>query len=113
MVLWMCWIHTSSKLYYWSSGKSTNDFCRYVAFINQHHPSSATHLLPVLESTTRKFVDDSRFFQDLRYLKLWVQYSKLVERSDDIWTFLNSREIGTNHALMYEEWAQCCETRNR
>jgi checkpoint serine/threonine-protein kinase len=92
---------------------STDRMLRYVAFINQHHPSSATHLLPVLESTTRKFVDDSRFFQDLRYLKLWVQYSKLVERSDDIWTFLNSREIGTNHALMYEEWAQCCETRNR
>ncbi|KAJ9104483.1 hypothetical protein QFC21_001979 [Naganishia friedmannii] len=88
-------------------------YVKYIAFINQHHPSSATHLLPVLESTTRKFVDDSRFFQDLRYLKLWVQYSKLVEKSEDIWVFLNSREIGTNHALMYEEWAQSCETRGR
>ena len=79
----------------------------------QHHPSSPTHLLPVLESTTRKFIEDTRFQQDLRYLKLWAQYARLVERSDDVWSFLNSREVGTGHALFYEEWALAAESKGK
>lgn len=90
-------------------------YVRYVAFVNQHHPSSHAHLLPLLESTTRKFIADARFAQDLRYLKLWAQYAQLVgqERREDVWVFLNSREIGTRHALFYEEWAASCEARGR
>jgi len=84
-----------------------------VAFITQHHPSSPSHLLPVLENTTRKFIDDARFQQDLRYLKLWAQYARLVERSDDVWSFLNSREVGTGHALFYEEWALAAESKGK
>lgn len=79
----------------------------------QHHPSSPSHLLPVLESTTRKFIEDTRFHQDLRYLKLWAQYARLVERSDDVWSFLNSREVGTGHALFYEEWALAAESKGK
>lgn len=90
-------------------------YVRYVAFVNQHHPSSHAHLLPLLESTTRKFINDARFAQDLRYLKLWAQYAQLVghERREDVWVFLNSREVGTRHALFYEEWAASCEARGR
>lgn len=85
----------------------------YVAFINQHHPSSPSHLLPLLETTTRRFIEDARFTQDLRYLKLWAQYARLVERSDDVWSFLNSREVGTGHALFYEEWALAAESKGK
>lgn len=69
--------------------------------------------MPVLENTTRKFIDDARFQQDLRYLKLWAQYARLVERSDDVWSFLNSREVGTGHALFYEEWALAAESKGK
>jgi checkpoint serine/threonine-protein kinase len=79
----------------------------------QHHPSSPQHLLPILESTSRSFLEDTRFQQDLRYLKIWAQYARLVERSDDVWTFLNSREVGTVHALFYEEWALAAESKGK
>lgn len=90
-------------------------YCKYLAFITQHHPSSLNHLLPFLEHTTRHFLTDTRFSQDLRFLKLWVQYAKLVEkeRAEEIWVFLNSREVGTGWGLFYEEWAAACEARGR
>ncbi|ORY31588.1 hypothetical protein BCR39DRAFT_558055 [Naematelia encephala] len=87
---------------------------QYVLFTVQHHPSSDTHLVPLLESTTRRFVADARYSQDVRYLKLWVMYTRhIVDRREDIWAFLESRDIGTRHAVFYEEWASSCETLGR
>jgi checkpoint serine/threonine-protein kinase len=86
---------------------------RYIVFTNQHHPSSATHLLPLLESTARRFIGDARFSQDVRYLKFWTMYSRQVERREEIWAFLESRDIGTNHAAFYEEWAAAVEDLGR
>jgi checkpoint serine/threonine-protein kinase len=86
---------------------------RCVLYNFEHHPSSAPHLLPLLESTTRRFVDDARFQQDIRYLKLWVQYARQVDRREDVWAYLESRDIGTRHAVFYEEWAGALEALNR
>ncbi|WVQ78936.1 hypothetical protein IAT38_001028 [Cryptococcus sp. DSM 104549] len=81
----------------------------YVSFTVQHHPSSDFHLLPLLETTTRRFVNDGRFSQDVRYLKLWVMYARQIERREEIWAFLESRDIGTKNAEFYEEWASALE----
>ncbi|OCF44535.1 BUB protein kinase [Kwoniella heveanensis CBS 569] len=82
---------------------------QYIAFVVQHHPSSDTHLLPLLETTTRRFVNDARYTQDVRYLKLWSQYARYIERREEIWSFLESRDIGTRHSVFYEEWASALE----
>ncbi len=79
----------------------------------EHHPTSSNHLIPLLESTTRKFVADDRYNQDLRHLKLWVQYVRLIERREEVWAFLESRDIGTKHSLFYEEWAMALEALGR
>lgn len=85
----------------------------YVAFLVQHFPSSPAQVLPLLESTTRRFVDDARYAQDARYLKLWVMYARQVERREEVWSFLESRDIGTRHANFYEEWAAALEGMGR
>ncbi|KAK8853458.1 hypothetical protein IAR55_004165 [Kwoniella newhampshirensis] len=82
---------------------------KYILFVVQHHPSSDTHLLPLLETTTRRFVNDARYTQDVRYLKLWVMYARQIERREEIWAFLESRDIGTKHSVFYEEWAAALE----
>lgn len=66
-------------------------------------------MLPLLENTTRRFVDDVRYTQDVRYLKLWIMYARHVERREEVWAFLESRDIGTRHATFYEEWATAAE----
>lgn len=85
------------------------DVHRYITFTIQHHPSSASHIIPLLESTTRRFVDDSRYAQDIRHLKHWVMYSRQVERREEIWAFLEAKDVGTRHAEFYEEWALAAE----
>ncbi|WVQ94967.1 hypothetical protein IAU59_002058 [Kwoniella sp. CBS 9459] len=82
---------------------------QYIAFVVQHYPSSDTRLLPLLETTTRRFVNDPRYTQDVRYLKLWSQYARYIERREEIWSFLESRDIGTRHSIFYEEWASALE----
>ncbi|KAL7424504.1 protein kinase [Cryptotrichosporon argae] len=82
---------------------------RYALFMVQHYPSTPAEVLPLLESTTRRFVADARFAQDMRYLKLWVMYARLVERREEVWAFLSQREVGTSHAVFYEEWAIALE----
>jgi len=85
----------------------------YVLFIIQHNPSSASHLLPLLESTTRRFLNDARYVQDARYLKLWIMYARHVERREVVWAFLEARDVGTHHAVFYEEWAAAAEALGR
>jgi checkpoint serine/threonine-protein kinase len=65
--------------------------------------------LPLIEATTRRFVSDPRFSQDLRLLRMWISYTRMVERREEIWAYLDTRNIGTNHAVFYEEWAAANE----
>lgn len=82
---------------------------RYILFTVQHHPTSASHLVPLLESTSRRFIDDARYSQDIRNLKMWVMYTRHVERREEIFAYLESKDVGTKHALFYEEWATAVE----
>ncbi|CAK9780273.1 hypothetical protein CC85DRAFT_201541 [Cutaneotrichosporon oleaginosum] len=82
---------------------------RYVSFTVQNNPSSPSRIIPVVESATRRFIDDARYQQDIRYLKLWIIYARQVERREEVWMFLESRDVGTRHAAFYEEWALVLE----
>ena len=105
MVCLIFWISITGT----SHGRRLSLIRRYVLFMMQHQTSSAANLIPLLESTTRRFLSDPRYAQDQRYLKLWVQYTRHVERREEIWSFLESRDVGTHHALFYEEWATALE----
>jgi len=49
--------------------------------------------------------------QDIRLLRLWVMLADKDSRPTDIFQQLEDRGIGTHHALLYEAWAHCLETR--
>ena len=36
-------------------------------------------------------------------------YARLVERREEVWAFLESKDVGTKHAVFYEEWASVLE----
>lgn len=78
-------------------------------WIIESYPSGGTtaesKLIPLLEQSTRKFVSDSRYRCDLRYLKLWIYYSRQVHReaARAIFSFLLHKKIGINSSLLYEE----------
>ncbi len=110
----MCWICGTGELK-WARVRGpallrpTPADSRYVSFTVQNNPSSPSRIIPVVESATRRFIDDARYQQDIRYLKLWIIYARQVERREEVWPFLESRDVGTRHAAFYEEWALVLE----
>ena len=89
----------------------------YVRFVNwtvENYPqgqSAESGLLELLEEGTRVLKDDRDgiWRGELKYLKLWVLYASFVEKQTMIYRFLLANNIGTNHALLYEEYAAILE----
>eukprot|EP00736_Rhodelphis_marinus_P012091 Rmarinus@m.15545 len=73
----------------------------------------ASHILTLLERCTRQFQAESRYKNDLRYLKLWVSYADLCEKPLDIFKFLYSNGFGQKFSLFYEAWAITLERLRR
>lgn len=81
---------------------------QYARFILNNYPagaSSSSKLIPFLESSTRKFLNDSRYTNDRRYLRLWNLYAKHMESPEDCYRFLFAKGIGEKLSLLYEEYA--------
>lgn len=76
-------------------------------------PSHASHLVPLLERATRRFVHEEQYRADIRLLKLWLLYAKYVESPRDIFRFLEGRQVGIKLSSFYEEWAMLEEQANK
>lgn len=78
-------------------------------------PSAESGLIELLEEATRVLKDHrgGLWRGDLRYLKLWLLYASFVEKPTIIHKFLIANEIGTDFALLYEEYAAVLERDGR
>ncbi|KAG0149321.1 hypothetical protein CROQUDRAFT_653896 [Cronartium quercuum f. sp. fusiforme G11] len=74
--------------------------------------ASKEKLLPILEKSTRKFVNNIKYRNDHRYLKLWALYARQCSRigSTKIYEYLSSNQIGIFWSMFYEEWANAIES---
>ncbi|KAL4068786.1 Mad3/BUB1 homology region 1-domain-containing protein [Scleroderma yunnanense] len=89
-------------------------YVRFVNWILDNYPqgqSSESGLLELLEEATRVLKDDRGgiWKGELKYLKLWLLYASFVEKPTLIFKFLLANDIGTNHAILYEEYAAVLE----
>ena len=93
-------------------------YCAFVYWVVENYPqghSAESGLLELLEEATRVLKDhqNGKWRNDIRYLKLWVLYASYVEKPTVIYKFCIINEIGTNHALLYEEHALALERAGR
>ncbi|KAI0325547.1 hypothetical protein GY45DRAFT_220905 [Cubamyces sp. BRFM 1775] len=70
-------------------------------------------LIELLDEATRYFLDDDAYKSDLRYLKLWLLYAKLVEDPTAIYAFILSKNIGKIYAETYREYAEALHKRGK
>ncbi|KAJ3840030.1 Mad3/BUB1 homology region 1-domain-containing protein [Lentinula raphanica] len=77
--------------------------------------SAESGLLELLEEATRTLKDDrgGKWRGELKYLKLWMLYASFVENPSIIYRFLLANEIGTDIAVLYEEYAAILERDGR
>lgn len=93
-------------------------YCQMVYWTLENYPegdSAESGLIELLEEATRKLKDNRNgaWKQDMRYLKLWILYASFVEKAAMIYRFLLANEIGTDMALLYEEYATVLERDKR
>ncbi|KAF7980560.1 hypothetical protein HWV62_37719 [Athelia sp. TMB] len=93
-------------------------YCAFVYWTVEAYPqgqSAESGLLELLEEATRVLKDDrsGKWRGELRYLKLWVLYASFVEKPTIVYRFLLANDIGSEHALLYEEYAAVLERNGR
>ncbi|KAK4054049.1 protein kinase [Microbotryomycetes sp. JL221] len=89
---------------------------QYARFVVANYPagnSAVSRLVPVLEQATRSFVNDQRYQNDPRYLRLWNLYAKHTVDAEDCYKFLFAKQIGDKLATLYEEFALVLENKGR
>jgi checkpoint serine/threonine-protein kinase len=89
-----------------------DDFIKWTSrAFSENDPTSG--LIQLLEEATRRFKDDERYNGDLRYLKLWCSYAKMVEKPSAVYAYLVKKEIGCVYGLLWEEYALALEKEGR
>lgn len=93
-------------------------YVRFVNWILDNYPqgqSAESGLLELLEEATRALKDNRGgiWKGELKYLKLWLLYASFVEKPILIFKFLLANDIGTSHAVLYEEYAAALERAGR
>ncbi|CEP09790.1 hypothetical protein [Parasitella parasitica] len=76
-------------------------------------PKGGSDLLWLLQDATDRFVDDTRYKADPRYLKIWLEYVKHSEHQKNVFLYLMEHGIGQSLALFYEEYAAYFERLNK
>ncbi|KAJ3885885.1 Mad3/BUB1 homology region 1-domain-containing protein [Lentinula edodes] len=93
-------------------------YCTLVNWTLENYPqghSAESGLLELLEEATRVLKDDrdGKWRGEMKYLKLWMLYASFVEKPSIIYRFLLANDIGTDFAILYEEFAAILERDGR
>jgi hypothetical protein len=81
----------------------------FVKWAADAYPPRAAPLLTALERSCRAFVDDPRYKNDPRFVRLWVRYADAREDPLDCFAYMRTHRIGGESALFYEAWATTLE----
>lgn len=67
----------------------------------------------IYEHCVHTFWHETRYKDDLRYLKVWLEYAEICVDSEVIFSFLDSNEIGQTHAIFFISYALHMEAKNK
>ncbi|XP_020237517.1 mitotic spindle checkpoint protein BUBR1 [Cajanus cajan] len=70
-------------------------------------------LVVIYEQCVRAFWHSDRYKDDLRYLKVWLEYADNCFDADVIYAFLDANGIGKTHSNFYISYALHLESKNK
>ncbi|KAK9928529.1 hypothetical protein M0R45_025661 [Rubus argutus] len=70
-------------------------------------------LVVIYEQCVRTFWHSDRYKDDLRYLKVWLEYAENCADPEVIFSFLHANEIGKTHSEFYISYALLMESKNK
>ncbi|KAG2437063.1 hypothetical protein HYH02_011323 [Chlamydomonas schloesseri] len=68
-------------------------------------------LQKVLEACTKELQKLPRYKNDIRFLRIWIQYADCLPDPGDVFLYLREKDIGRDFALYYEAYATYFELR--
>ncbi|GLC34411.1 hypothetical protein PLESTB_000731400 [Pleodorina starrii] len=79
---------------------------RYIKWMQEYGVGGGkADLLKVLEACTKELQKYPRYTNDIRFLRIWIQYADCLPDPDDVFLFLKENGIGRDFALYYEAYA--------
>lgn len=91
------------------------DYIEYAEWLVEMTPDGygSNDLETLLHDATNRFATEPRYKNDVRYLKLCIEYSKWVEEPLEIFSFLVRNKIGYDSGEFYHEYASHLESLDR
>ncbi|KAI3745568.1 hypothetical protein L6452_07968 [Arctium lappa] len=70
-------------------------------------------LVVIFEQCVRTFWHEERYKNDLRYLKVWLEYAENCDDAEVVYSFLDTNKIGERHSIFYIAYASHLESKNK
>ncbi|KAL8487141.1 hypothetical protein ACS0TY_023250 [Phlomoides rotata] len=92
-----------------------NPWIECIKWVQEAFPSGGDYsgLIVIYEQCVRTFWHDDRYKDDLRYLKIWLEYAENCADAEVIYNFLEANRIGVTHASFYISFALHMEKKNK
>ncbi|NXG56295.1 BUB1B kinase, partial [Hemiprocne comata] len=102
-----------SEIRFYSGDDPLDVWDRYIKWTEQTFPQGGKegNLAAILERAVKALNDQQRYYQDPRYLSIWLKFGNYCNEPLDVYSYLHSQEIGTTLALLYITWAEALEAR--
>ena len=84
-------------------------YIAYFKWIRDTFPSNSAKALHLLERCTCALKDNASLKNDLRFVKMWIEYADMVRTPGEIFSFMQSNKIGETVALFWVAWAFVAE----
>ncbi|XP_022157258.1 mitotic spindle checkpoint protein BUBR1 [Momordica charantia] len=84
-----------------------------IKWVQEAYPAGGdfSGLVLIYEQCVRTFWHSDRYKEDLRYLKVWLEYAENCFDPEVIFNFLHANEIGTTHSAYYISYALHLESK--
>ncbi|XP_058073340.1 mitotic spindle checkpoint protein BUBR1 [Magnolia sinica] len=86
-----------------------------IKWVQESFPSGGecSGLVLIYEQCVRTFWHSDRYKDDLRYLKVWLEYADNCADAEVIYGFLDANQIGQTHSIYYISYALHMESKNK
>ncbi|XP_022982014.1 mitotic spindle checkpoint protein BUBR1 [Cucurbita maxima] len=86
-----------------------------IKWVQEAYPAGGdfSGLVLIYEQCVRNFWHSDRYKEDLRYLKVWLEYAENCFDAEVIFNFLHANEIGTTHSAYYIAYALHLESKSK
>ncbi|PIA26281.1 hypothetical protein AQUCO_09500031v1 [Aquilegia coerulea] len=86
-----------------------------IKWVQESFPSGGdfSGLVVIYEQCLRAFWHTERYKNDLRYLKVWLEYAESCTDAEVIYSFLEANGIGKTHSVYYITYALHMESKNK